>query len=62
MSTAIRPVRIMPEEPGLPSGAHVRLRLVARPVRPLARPHGLRLVQPAVAGVEEEAAVDAGEV
>ena len=62
MSTAIRRVRITPGERGLLSGAHVRLRLVARPVRPLARPHGLRFVQPAVAGVEEEAAVDAGEV
>ena len=63
MSTALRRVRIMAGEPGLLSGAHVRLRLVARPVRPLVRLRVLRLVPPAaVAGVEEEAAVDAGEV
>ena len=59
MSAAIRRVRIMAGEPGLLSGAPVRLRPVRRPVRL----RDLRLVQPAaVAGVEEEAAVDAGEV
>ena len=58
MSTAIRRVRIMPEEPGLLRGAHVR-----RPVLRLVRLHVLRLVQPAaVAGAAAEAAVGAGEV
>ena len=66
MSTAIRRVRIMAGVLGFLSGAHVRPRLVRRPDRPRVLPRvqlrGLRLVQPAVAGVEEEAAVDAGEV
>ena len=63
MSTAIRPVRIMAGEPGLLSGAHVRLRLVRRlgPLRDL--PHDLRLVQPAaVAGTVAEVVAGAGEV
>ena len=59
MSTAIRRVRIISGELGLLSGAHARL----HPVRRLARPPDLRLVQPAVAaGVVAEAAADAGEV
>ena len=58
MSTAIRRVRIMAGEPGLLSGAHVRLRLVRR----LGPPRVLQLVQPVVAGVVEEAAAVEGEV
>ena len=48
----------MAGEPGLLSGAHVRLRIVRR----LGPPRVLQLVQPAVAGVVEEAVADAGEV
>ena len=58
MSTAIRPVRIMPEELGLLSGTPVRLRIVRR----LGPPRVLQLVQPVVAGVVEEAAAVEGEV
>ena len=58
-SIAIRLVRIMAGELGLLRGAHVRLRLVRRPVRS----RDLLLVQSAVvAGVVAEAVVDAGEV
>ena len=57
----------MAEEPGLLSGAHVRLRLVRRLGPPRDLPHDLqrdlRLVQPAaVAGTAVEAAAAAGEV
>ena len=63
MFTAIRPVRIMAGEPGLLSGAHVRLRLVRRLDLPHDLQRDLRLVQPAaVAGVVAEAAAAAGEV
>ena len=62
MSTAIRRVRIMAGEPGLLSGAHVRLR-VPRLVRPHVRLRVLRLVRlAAVAGTAVEVAADAGEV
>ena len=50
----------MAGEPGLLSGAHVRLHLVRRLGPPRDLPHDLQLVQPAVAGVA--AAAGAGEV
>ena len=63
MSAAIRLVRIMLGEPGLLSGAHVRLRLVRRLGPPRDLPHDLQLVQlVAVAGAVAEAAAAAGEV
>ena len=63
MSTAIRRVRIMAGEPGLLSGAHVRLRIVRRLGLPHVRRLGPWLVQSAVAaGVVVAAAADAGEV
>ena len=71
MPTAIRLVRIMLGEPGLLSGAHVRLprvrrparRRVRHPVRWRVRPRGPRLgLLAAVVGVAVAAAADAGEV
>ena len=53
----------MAGEPGLLSGAHARLPLVPRLVRPHDLPHDLRLVQPAaVAGTVAEVVAGAGEV
>ena len=53
----------MAGEPGLLSGAHVRLRLVRRLGPPRDLPHDLQLVQlVAVAGAVAEAAAAAGEV
>ena len=63
MFTAIRRVRIIAGEPGLLSGAHVRLRTVRRLGPPRDLPHDLQLVQlVAVAGAVAEAAAAAGEV
>ena len=50
----------MAGEPGLLREAHVLLPVLLRIVRRLGLPRGLRLVQPAVAGVA--AAAGAGEV
>ena len=59
----IRRVRIMAGELGLLSGAHARLPLVPRLVRPHDPQRDLRLVRPAaVAGTAVAAAVGAGEV